>query len=186
MDAIELLKTRASNGKLSEPAPDEASLRIALEAAARAPDHGGLRPWRVHLVRGPARERLGELMAGALARQNPQASAEELDKTRRKALRAPLVIVVSAVVKAHPKVPEVEQLLAAGNAAHAILLALQAQGYAAIWRTGAPAYDPETKRAFGLGSQDALIGFIYAGTPTQPAPALARPSPEQFTTEWSG
>ena len=186
MDAIELLKTRASNGKLSEPAPDDESLRIALEAAARAPDHGSLRPWRVHIVRGEARARLGELMAGALARTNPAASPQELDKTRKKALRAPLVIVVSAVVKPHPKVPEVEQLLAAGAAAHAILLALQARGYAAIWRTGAPAYDPDTKRAFGLGAQDALIGFIYAGTATQPAPTLVRPSPEQFTTEWSG
>jgi len=186
MDAIELLKTRASNGKLSEPAPDEESLHIALEAAARAPDHGTLRPWRVHLVRGAARERLGELMAGALRRKNPDASAEELDKTRKKALRAPLVIVVSALLKPHPKVPEVEQLLAAGTAAHAILLALQARGYAAIWRTGAPAYDPELKRAFGLGTQDALIGFIYAGTPAQPAPALVRPSPEQFTSDWTG
>jgi nitroreductase len=186
MDAIELLKSRASNGKLSEPAPDEASLRVALEAAARAPDHGGLRPWRVHLVRGDARLRLGELMAGALRRKDPEASPEELDKTRRKALRAPLVIVIGAVVKQHPKVPELEQLLAAGAAAHAILLALQAQGYAAIWRTGGPAYDPDLKQAFGLGAQDALIGFLYAGTPAQPAPALARPSPEQFTNEWLG
>ena len=186
MDAIELLKTRASNGKLSEPAPDEESLRIALEAAARAPDHGALRPWRVHLVRGAARERLGELMAGALARTNPDASQQELDKTRKKALRAPLVMVVSAVVKPHPKVPEIEQILAAGSAAHAILLALQARGFAAIWRTGAPAYDPDTKRAFGLGPQDALIGFLYAGTATQPSPTMARPSPDQFTCDWTG
>jgi len=185
MDAIELLKTRASNGKLTDPGPDEQSLRLALEAASRAPDHCGLRPWRVHLVRGSARVRLGELMAGALRRKNPDASPEELDKTRRKALRAPLVIVVSAVLKPHPKVPEVEQLLCAGTAAHAILLSLQASGYAAIWRTGAPAYDPDVKAAFGLGPQDAVIGFLYAGTPSQPAPEMARPSPEQFTVEWS-
>ena len=177
MDAIELLKTRASNGKLVEPAPDEQSLRIALEAAARAPDHGTLRPWRVHLVRGEARARLGDLMAAAQKRKNPNATDDDLDKARKKALRAPLILVVSAIVKPHPKVPELEQIVCAGTAAHAILLALQA---------GAPAYDLELKQAFGLGSQDALVGFIYAGTAAQPAPTMARPAPEAFTQDWKG
>ena len=186
MDAIELLKTRASNGKLVEPAPDEQSLRIALEAAARAPDHGTLRPWRVHLVRGEARARLGDLMAAAQKRKNPNATDDDLDKARKKALRAPLILVVSAIVKPHPKVPELEQIVCAGTAAHAILLALQARGYAAIWKTGAPAYDLELKQAFGLGSQDALVGFIYAGTAAQPAPTMARPAPEAFTQDWKG
>ena len=36
MDAMELLRTRASNGKLDAPAPDEATLNEILEAALRA------------------------------------------------------------------------------------------------------------------------------------------------------
>jgi nitroreductase len=186
MDAIELLKTRASNGKLTDPAPDANTLRLALEAAARSPDHAGLRPWRVRFIRGQARERFGELMASAAARANPQAKADELDKTRRKPLRAPLLIVVGAVVRSHPKVPDVEQILAAGAAAHAILLTLQARGYAAIWRTGEPAYDPEIKRAFGWNESDAIVAILYAGTAKVPAPNLARPAPEDFAAEWTG
>jgi nitroreductase len=186
MDAVELLQTRASNGKLTEPAPDADSLRFALEAAARAPDHGTLRPWRVHLVRGDARAQLGTLMAETARKQNPQLSAEDLDKTRNKALRAPLIIVVSAVVQAHPKVPAIEQILAAGAAAQNILLALYARGFAAMWRTGAPAYDPDVKRAFGLRAEDALVAFIYAGTAKQPAPSMQRPMPDDFAREWSG
>jgi nitroreductase len=186
MDAIELLRSRASNGKLTDPAPDTDSLRFALEAAARAPDHGTLRPWRVHLVRGEAREKLGALMAEAARKQNPSASAEELDKTRAKALRAPLIIVVSAVVQAHPKIPAIEQILAAGAAAQNILLALHARGYAAMWRTGGPTYDADVKKAFGLRAEDALVAFIYAGTAKQPAPNMHRPSPDDFTREWSG
>jgi nitroreductase len=89
MDAFELLRTRASNGKLTEPAPDAESLRFALEAAARAPDHQTLRPWRVHLVRGEARDKLGALMADAARKSNPNITPEELAKTRAKALRAP-------------------------------------------------------------------------------------------------
>ncbi|HTU59051.1 MAG TPA: nitroreductase [Polyangiales bacterium] len=186
MDAIELLRTRASNGKLTEPAPDADTLRFALEAAARAPDHAGLRPWRVHLVRGEARDKLGALMAEAARKQNPNLSAEDYDKTRKKALRAPLIIVVSAAVQDNPKVPAIEQVLAAGAAAQNILLALFARGYSAMWRTGGPAYDEDVKRAFGLRAEDALVAFIYAGTPKQPAPDMHRPSPDDFARDWSG
>ena len=186
MDAIELLRTRASNGKLTEPAPDTDSLRFALEAAARAPDHAGLRPWRVHIIRAEARDKLGALMAEAARRQNPNLSAEDYDKTRRKALRAPLILVVSAVVQDNAKVPAIEQVLAAGAAAQNILLALFARGYSAMWRTGGPAYDEDVKRAFGLRAEDALVAFIYAGTAKQPAPAMHRPSPDDFTRDWSG
>jgi len=186
MDAIELLRTRASNGKLTEPAPDADSLRFALEAAARAPDHAGLRPWRVHLVRGEARDKLGALMAESARKHNPNLSAEDYDKTRRKALRAPLIIVVSAVVQDSPKVPAIEQVLAAGAAAQNILLALFARGYSAMWRTGGAAYDEDVKRAFGLRAEDALVAFIYAGTAKQPAPDMHRPSPDDFARDWSG
>jgi nitroreductase len=186
MDATELLLTRASNGKLTAPAPDEETLQFALESAARAPDHGALRPWRVHLVRGEARERFGELLCNVARRKNPELSAEDLEKARSKALRAPLILVMSAVVQAHPKVPALEQVLAAGAAAQNILLALHARGYAAIWRTGDPAYAAEVKHAFGLGTQDAIVGFIYAGTAKQPAPTMQRPAPATFAQEWRG
>src|SRR4051812_26011813 len=93
MDAIELLTTRASNGKLTEPAPDAEALRSAFQAAARAPDHAGLRPWRVKIIRGEARERLGELMAESLLRSRPQTTAAELLQAKSKALRAPLILV---------------------------------------------------------------------------------------------
>ncbi|HKU43044.1 MAG TPA: nitroreductase family protein [Polyangiales bacterium] len=184
MDAIELLTTRASNGKLTDPAPDDETLRLAFAAAARAPDHQTLRPWRVFVVRGAARERLGEVMAESVRRANPTVPAEELAKTKAKALRAPVILVVGAVIQANPKVPAIEQALSAGAAAHALLLTLQARGFSAIWRTGGFAYDPEVKRAFGLRPEDAIVGFIYAGTPKQPAPNYDRPVPESFVLEW--
>jgi nitroreductase len=184
MDAIELLTTRTSNGKLTEPAPDLETLRLAYIAASRAPDHKALRPYRVFEVRGDARLRLGELMAATEQRKRPAATSDELDRTRGKALRAPLILVVAAVIEANAKVPAVEQLLAAGNAAHAILYVLQARGFAAIWRTGDSAYDLEVKRAFGLREQDAIVGFIYAGTAKQPAPDSVHPVPASFVREW--
>jgi nitroreductase len=184
MDAIELLTTRTSNGKLTEPAPDAETLRLAYAAAARAPDHQALRPTRVFVVRGEARLRLGELMAASEKRVRPEATNEELERTRGKALRAPMILVVAAVVEPHPKVPAVEQVLSAGAAANGILYALQARGFAAIWRTGGFAYDAEVKAAFGLRPQDAIVGFIYAGTAKQTAPDSARPVPDTFVHDW--
>jgi nitroreductase len=184
MDAIELLLTRASNGKLGEPAPDEQTVQLALQAAVRAPDHGLLRPWRVLLVRGEARERLGRAMREALLSRRPEASAEELDREQAKPLRAPLLIVVAARVRESPKVPAIEQILSAGAAAQNILLALHARGYAGMWRTGPAAYDAGVKRALGLETGDAIVGFLYAGTPRIPPPAIPRPEPEQFAQEW--
>ena len=59
MDGLETLTTRASAMALTGPAPGDADLDRILAAAARAPDHGKLRPWKFILVRGAARERLG-------------------------------------------------------------------------------------------------------------------------------
>jgi nitroreductase len=185
MDAIELLATRASNGKLGEPAPDDATLEAIFEAALRAPDHGNLRPWRVFVVRGEARERLGDVFADIEA-SAPGADAERVERVRRKPLRAPLVIVVAATPVESPKAPEIEQVLSAGAVAHGILLGLQARGFAGMWRTGGAAYDARTKEALGLRAADQIVAFIYAGTPTVAAPPIKRPAVGDHVERWEG
>lgn len=186
MDAHELLLTRASNGKLRDPGPDDATLERIVQYALRAPDHGLLRPWRIQLVRGAARERLGAVMRGALERRNPAAPPEALEKEQRKPLRAPLIAVVSARLREDAKVPAVEQLLATGALAHGLLLGVHLHGFAAIWRTGPAAYDDEVKRALGMAPTDAIVGFLYIGTPAQPYPAIERQRPSDVLEEWSG
>lgn len=184
MNAMELLHTRASNGKLGEPAPDDEALRDILRAALRAPDHAMLRPWRVLLVRGEARARLGDVFAEVEAARG--AGAEAVERARRKPLRAPLVIVVAATPVPSPKAPEIEQILSAGAVAHSILLGLHARGFAGMWRTGDAAYDARTKEALGLREEDHVVAFLYAGTPCAPAPDVKRPRVEDHVLEWVG
>ena len=105
MQAIDTLLQRRSAKTLTDPAPDESALELLLECAARAPDHGRLRPWRFIVIRGAARERLGELMADQLRRKLPAATAETLQRERQKALRAPLIVVVAAVCNAEARIP---------------------------------------------------------------------------------
>ncbi len=184
MDAFDLLHGRNSVAKLCEPAPGKEALENIYRAALRAPDHARLRPWRFLSVTGDGRNKLGELYARALAARNSQATVAELDKARGKALRAPLIVVVVACIQAHPKVPKVEQLLSAGCAAHAMLLAVHALGFAGIWRTGANAFDRMVMDGLGLAANEELIGFLYLGTVDGKAKPLAELNVADYVQEW--
>ena len=184
MDAMTLLSTRHSVAKLSEPAPDRAALERMLAAALRAPDHGHIRPWRFLVIQGPARERLGELFVRALLQRKPDASEEEQNKARQAPLRAPLLVTVIARLRPHPKVPEVEQLLSAGCAAHSIVLAAHALGFGAIWRTGDTSYDITVKSGLGLVEGEEIVGYIYLGTPASPPKLPAALPLADYVSDW--
>lgn len=186
MDAMELLLTRSSGVKLTEPAPSDADFEQMLKAAVRAPDHGRLRPWRFISIRGAGREALGDLFAAATALSNPQATPEALGREKDKALRAPLVVLVIAKLATQPnvKVPEIEQMLSAGAAAQNILLAAHALGFAAAWKTGAAAYDAHVKAGLGLASNEHIVGILYLGTRADSMGAKAGPDPAPFHSVW--
>ncbi|HUL19443.1 MAG TPA: nitroreductase family protein [Steroidobacteraceae bacterium] len=173
MQAIDLLLTRRSARALTEPAPDAAALDLILASAARAPDHGRLRPWRFLLVRGQARLRFGALLAAHLRREHPGTDEQTLERERAKALRAPLIVVVAAHLDAAVKIPAVEQLLACAAAAEAMMLASVALGFGAMWKTGAAAYDAQVRVALGFAPTDAIVGFLYLGTEVSSGPAVA-------------
>jgi nitroreductase len=179
MDAIEALNTRSTAKTYGEAAPSKEHLAIALHAAVRAPDHGRLRPWRFMLIEGDQRRKFGSLLAASALRRVPGLSEGDLQRERDKAMRAPMIILVACRAVPGTKVPVIEQILAAGAAAQNILLALHAQGYAAAWKTGEAAYDPEVKKALGLAVDDHLVGFIYAGGGTGATFATGKPASVQ-------
>jgi nitroreductase len=168
MDTIETLIARVSPAQLGEPGPTPPQLDKILAAAAAAPDHGRMKPWRFIIIEGEARARFGEVMAQSLKRREPDSPEGRLDAERRKALRSPTIVVVAATIKENPNVPEVEQIVAAGAAAQNLLLAAHGMGLGGFWRTGAVAYDEEAKREMGLGPDDRVIGFMYLGSVAMP------------------
>ncbi len=187
MNAIETLTTRASALKLTEPAPSPAEMEIILSAAVRAPDHGKLRPWSFLLVRGDARERLGDVFAEALLARDPDAPRQMVDAERLKPMRAPLLIVVAATADPdHPKIPEIEQVMSASCAAMNMFLAAHALGYGCMWKTGAPAYDKSVKSALGLAPRHHIVAILYIGTHAMPPADIRRPNPADFVREWDG
>ena len=186
MDADEVLTTRSSAIKIGEPGPSDDVIDTALEAGARAPDHGMLRPWKFIIVRGPALDRLGDAFAHALMIRELGTSADELERAKRKVFRAPVNIIVAATVEPdHPKIPEIEQVVSAGAAAQNITLSLHAQGFGCRWRTGAVAYDATVKAALGLKAYDHIVGFLYVGTALSVTPEHTRADHRRFTKVWS-
>jgi nitroreductase len=184
MDAYEALVARVSPLELGEPGPDHAQERAIIAAALRAPDHGRLRPWRFVSIRGDGRQRFGEVLAASLARRDPKAAPELLERERQKALRSPLILVAVARVSASPKIPATEQVLSAGAAAQNIMLASHALGFGALWKTGDAAYDPGVKEALGLEDTDQIVGFLYVGTPKAMPKPVVPLDPDQFLQEW--
>lgn len=182
--ALQLLLERTSCPRLQQPAPDAAQLELMFRAAMRAPDHAQLRPWRFLVIEGQGLQALGDLYATALLHSTPDASAEQLKRARSMPLRAPMVVVLITRLQSHPKVPEYEQLIAAGCAGHSILLAAQAMGLGAFWRSGEFCEHDRVAAGLGLQADERLIGFIYLGTPAQPVKAGAGLEPADFVSRW--
>ncbi len=186
MDAMELLLSRESALKLEAPGPDRAALDAIFQSAVRAPDHGRLRPWRFVVIPEDRCAAFGEVMADCMRRNEPNASAEMLERERAKAMRAPIIVVAAAHVQKGHKIAEVEQLAAAVAATQNIMLAANAQGYGAMWKTGAPAYDATVKQALGLAPDDDIIGFIYLGKQVGGGIQTPRPAAAEYVSMWEG
>jgi nitroreductase len=168
MDALDAIRNRRSIGRLKEPAPTGDDLTAILQAAASAPDHGELRPFRFTPLDGPAQDAFGEVLEQAYlarcAESGREPDEKKQAKERTKLGRAPLVVIVSAVDQEDEKIPFVEQRDAAVAASQNALIAATALGYGSMWRTGAPVDDPRVKAALGLRDKDAIVGFLYLGT----------------------
>lgn len=75
--ASALIKSRISTRAfLDKPVPEN-EIRAILDIAKFAPSGGNLQPWRVHVLMGPARDRLVALVKKAIA-DNPFADEAEL------------------------------------------------------------------------------------------------------------
>ena len=121
----------------------------------------------------------------ALLSRNPEADEAARDKALAAPLRAPLLVVVICRYTDHPKVPRDEQLISAGCAAHAMLLAAEAQGYAGIWRTGANAEDSHVMQALGLADNESIVGFLYFGSRDGREKPLPDRPVDQYVSRWT-
>lgn len=182
---LPLLDRCSVGGKyLHSPAPDDAALRLMAQAALRAPDHGGLVPFRWVLVRGEAaRARLADLFERvALDAGKDVASAA---RDRERALEPPLLVVWIARIDAgHPVATVHEQWMAVGGALTNWLNAAHALGYAGKMLSGAKVRAQAVKAAF-CQPGETLVGWVVMGSPSAVGqPKFRKPEPERLLTDW--
>ncbi|WP_030578494.1 nitroreductase family protein [Streptomyces anulatus] len=156
---LDAVLTRRSAPRLTEPAPSPADLERLIQAAATAPDHGRLRPWRLVAVSGDERGQLGDALAEAAA------TPEQARRAAGKPMRAPLLLtIVHRPMPNHPKIPEWEQLAATTGMVTTLSLLLHSHGFASIWRTGGAVQAPQVRKYLGIDDDEQLLGWLYVGT----------------------
>ena len=161
METLEAIQTRNSVPLLTDPAPTSEEMSEVYKGALRAPDHARLRPWKFIEVRGDSRDKLAKIFIDTATALNSDLSQNEISKLEKAPHRAPMVIILAANIKEHPKVPEIEQIISLGAAAQNILLGIHEIGYSAVWRTGNMAFNPEITKFLGLEENYKIIGYLY-------------------------
>lgn len=180
------LLTRRSVGPgfLRDPGPSAEELDTMLAIATRVPDHGKLTPWRLVVFAGDDRVEAGKRLADIALQNNPALDADSLEVERQRFLPMPLTIGVISAPQAHPKVPEFEQLLSAGNVAFNLVHAAFAMGYAASWVTRWYTFDAVAAQMLGAGPGERFVGFVHIGTPMVVPEDRHRPELDTVVRRW--
>lgn len=167
--------------RLGAPGPDAAQTQAIVEAAASAPDHHELLPWRFVMVPEQARARLADAFAAALTQRDAQAGAAQIAQAREKAYRAPLLLL--AVVRLRDQDAEIEpheRIVSAGCAIQNMLLMAHAQGFGAALTSGKALASAPLRALFGLHADEQALCFVNVGTVIKARPARLRPPAARY------
>ena len=169
--------------RLLAPGPDAAQLEALLGAAASAPDHGQLRPWRFVIVPEQSRGALAEVFAQALLERDATALPAQVEQAREKAFRAPLLMLL--VVDAQcgdADIDLLERTVSAGCAVQNMLLMATALGFGSALTSGKALKAAGLRTLFGLSPAEHALCFLSVGTAHTRKPARLRPDPAEYVT----
>lgn len=158
--------------RLGAPGPDAPHRTLILAAAAAAPDHGQLLPWRFIEIPLDQRHRLADAFVQALLERDPAALPDDVERAREKAHRAPwLMLLVVRLRGLDPEIDSNERLLSAGCAVQNLLLTATALDYGSALTSGKAIRSTPLRTLFGLDPDEDALCFISLGN------ALAHPTP---------
>jgi nitroreductase len=179
------LRQQCAPKRLLAPGPDSAQLDAYFRAAAAAPDHGTLTPWRFVVIPDAARARLAAAFAAALLQRDAQAAAVELEEARARAYRAPFLALAIARLQgdAGADIPAHERLVSLGAAIQNILLSAHADGFDSGLVSGASLRSEPLRRLFALDTGEVAVCFVAIGSARERRPMRPRPAPRVFVTE---
>ena len=151
--------------RLTDPGPDPLQQQTILRAAAAAPDHDQLLPWRFIEISPERRAALGEAFVAALRERDPQASLDEEAQAREKAHRSPwLLLAVARLQDEHTDISVHDRLVSAGAAIQNMLLMATALGYGSSLTSGKAMESQALRTLFRLAPGEHALCFVNVGT----------------------
>jgi nitroreductase len=174
-------RQNTSPRRLVEPGPSETELVRILRAAAAAPDHGLLRPWRFVVVPEARRADLAEVFALALIDRDPGATLEQIEAARDKAHRAPLLMLVVARLAANEaRIPPLERMVSVGCAVQNMLLMAHSLGLGSGLTSGQAMQSARMRELFQLAEGEQAACFVNMGTVAKRKLAREHPGMQDF------
>ena len=182
---LEAIRTRRTTKTFLPQRVDRALLEQVLEAAVWAPNHRLTEPWHFTVVQGETLERVAQLR-GRIAAERPRpGGAEEASREEqtayRKALAAPVSVVVSVAQHPDPAVRE-EDYAATAAAIQNMLLAAHALGLGAYWSTNELVRDARTLELLGIPAEQRIVGIVQLGYAAEQRQQKRTPAAER--TRW--
>jgi nitroreductase len=167
--------------RLAEPGPDASQRELIFGAAAAAPDHGELVPWRFIVIPSDARSHLAEVFAASLLERDSSATPEQADQAREKAFRSPLLMLaVVDVGVPGDEIPAPERYVSAGCAIQNMLLMATSLGFGSSLTSGKAMASRGLRELFALRESEHAVCFLSVGTPLSSKRRRRRPEPGQY------
>lgn len=169
--------------RLIAPGPTEEQLNLIFRAAANAPDHERIQPWRFIVIPANKRDKLGKAFVQALQVRDPRASQEQIDNAYDKAFRAPcLMMAVVSSLPNEPHVPFNERLISLGCAIQNMLLMAETLAIGSGITSGQAMNSQSIRDLFFFTEHEVGVCFLNFGTVSARKPARPRAPPSTFVT----
>jgi len=169
--------------RLGLPGPSEAQVHDMFLAAAAAPDHGEVMPWRFVLVPEPKRGLLAEVFGQALVARDASATAQQVTQAREKAFRAPfLVLAIARLGPCEPAIDPLERMVSVGAAIQNFLLCAHSMGFGSGLTSGQALRSAPLRTLFNLTEGEQAVCCINVGTVSQRKPTRLRPDMSAFVS----
>ncbi len=183
--ALTLITTRQNilPKRLAAPGPSLAQVHDMFVAAAAAPDHGVVMPWRFVLVPNDKRGVLADVFGQALRERDASATPEQVEQAREKAFRAPfLTLSIARLGSCEPDIDPLERMVSVGAAIQNFLLCAHSMGFGSSLTSGQAMRSNALRQLFALADGEQAVCCINVGTVIKRKPARLRPDVAAFVS----
>ena len=183
--ALDLITSRQNilPKRLAAPGPSESQVNDMFRAAAAAPDHGVVMPWRFVLVPQAKRGVLADAFGQALVERDAGATPEQIEQAREKAFRAPfLALAIARLGPCEPDIDPLERIVSVGAAIQNFLLCAHSMGFGSSLTSGQAMHSAALRRLFVLTEGEQAVCCINVGTVIKRKPARLRPEVAAFVS----